>query len=101
MAIAAAVGSDDVVQTLFLSFFGREADPAARDFLTRFVDLGDPTAVAALGDAFVSSQEFQDSFAGRSSENYVRSVYLNLFDRNAGVDEVELWTDRLGGGGLD
>jgi hypothetical protein len=101
MAIAAAVGSDDVVQTLFLSFFGREADPAARDFLTRFVDLGDPTAVAALGDAFVSSQEFQDSFAGRSSENYVRSVYFNLFDRNAGVDEVELWTDRLGGGGLD
>ncbi|GAA0569862.1 hypothetical protein GCM10009416_05470 [Craurococcus roseus] len=101
MTIAAAVDPDDVVQTLYLSFLGRAADPAGRDFLTRFVNLGDPAAVDALDDVFLSSQEFQDSFAARSSENYVRSVYFNLFDRNAGVDEVELWTDRLDDGGLD
>jgi hypothetical protein len=101
MTIAAAADPDDVVQTLYLSFLGRAADPAARSFLTQFVDLGDPAAVAALGDALLSSQEFQASFAAGSSENYVRSVYFNLFDRNAGIEEVELWTDRLDGGGLD
>ncbi len=69
MTIAAAADPDDVVQTLYLSFLGRAADPAARSFLTQFVDLGDPAAVAALGDALLSSQEFQASFAAGSSEN--------------------------------
>ena len=101
MTIAAAADPDDVVQTLHLSFLGRAADPAARDFLTRFVDLEDPEAVAALGDVFLSSQEFQDSFAAGSSEDYVRAVHFNLFDRNADVEEVELWTTRLDEGGLD
>ncbi len=101
MTIAATVGSGDVVQTLYLSFLGRPAEPAARDFLEQFVDLGDPAVVAALADLFVSSSEFQDSFAAGSPENYVRSVYFNLFDRNADIDEVEFWTDRLDGQGLD
>ncbi len=101
MTIAATVDSGDVVQTLYLSFLGRPAEPAARDFLEQFVDLGDPAAVAALADLFVSSSEFQDSFAAGSPENYVRSVYFNLFDRNADIDEVEFWTDRLDGQGLD
>ena len=101
MTTAAAADPDDVVQTLYLSFLGRAADPAARSFLTGFVDLTDPAAVAALSDVFLSSAEFQSSFAAGSSENFVRSVYFNLFDRNADVEEVELWTDRLDDGGLD
>lgn len=95
MTIAETVEQNDVVQTLYLSFLGRAADPAGRDFLTRFVDLGNPEAVAALGDAFVSSAEFQNSFAAGSSEDFVRSVHFNLFDRNADIEEVRLWTDRL------
>lgn len=100
MTIAAAADPDDVVQTLYLSFLGRAADPAGRSFLTGFVDLTDPAAVAALSDAFLASAEFQGSFAAGSSENFVRSVYFNLFDRNAGIEEVELWTDRLDEGEL-
>ena len=101
MTIAENADAGDVVQTLYLSLLGRAADPAARDFLTRFVDLGNPAAVAALGDVFVSSEEFQNSSAAGSSESYVRSVYFNLFDRTPDVGEVELWTGRLDGQGLD
>jgi predicted deacylase len=101
MAIAGTSEPGDVVQTLYLSFLGRAADPAARTFLTQFTDLGDPAAVAALGDALVASDEFQNSFAAGSSENYVRSVYFNLFDRNADIEEVAFWTDRLDAQGLD
>jgi hypothetical protein len=65
------------------------------------VDFGDPAAVAALAGLFVSSSEFQDSFAAGSPENYVRSVHFNLFDRNADINEVEFWTERLDEEGLD
>ena len=101
MAIAGTTDPDDVVQTFYLSFLGRAADPTGRDFLTQFIDFDDPAAVAALGDFFVASDEFRASFAAGSSENFVRSVYFNLFDRNAGIDEVEAWTDRLDDQGLD
>ncbi len=65
------------------------------------MDFGDPAAVAALAGLFVSSSEFQDSFAAGSPENYVRSVHFNLFDRNADINEVEFWTERLDEEGLD
>ena len=101
MAIAGTTDPDDVVQTFYLSFLGRAADPTGREFLTQFIDFDDPAAVAALGDFFVASDEFRASFAAGSSENFVRSVYFNLFDRNAGIDEVEAWTGRLDGQTLD
>ena len=101
MTIAETADPDDVVQTLYLSLLGRAADPAGLDFLTQLVNFEDPAAVAALGDILIASSEFQNSFAAGSSENFVRSVYFNLFDRNAGIDEVTAWTDRLDAQGLD
>lgn len=100
MTIAETADPDDVVQTLYLSLLGRAADPAGLDFLTQLVNFEDPAAVAALGDILIASSEFQNSFAAGSSENFVRSVYFNLFDRNADTDEVEAWTDRLDAQGL-
>lgn len=101
MTIAGTADTQDVVQTLNLAFLGQEAAPAVRDFLTRFADLGDPAAVSALSAAYVASAAFQDSFAAGSAEDFVRSVHFNLFDRNADVEEVALWTDRLDSGELD
>jgi hypothetical protein len=91
----------DVVQTLSLAFFGRAADPETREFLTEFVDLDNPDAVAALADSFVASPEFQGSFAAASPDALVRSVFFNLFDRAPDVQEQGRWTKRLENGKVD
>lgn len=85
----------DALQTIYLSLFGREASPEERAFFGDYVDLTDPKAVQALARTLIASEDFQESFAAESPENFVRSVVFNLFDRNAEADEIDRWTKRL------
>lgn len=91
----------DTAQTLYLGLLGEPIDPATLRFLTEFVDLDDPEAVDALGDAILGSSAFEDSFAATGTEPLVRSVIFNLFDRNATIQEVALWSDRIEDDGLE
>ncbi len=95
MSNAGTTSSEDIVQTLHLSFFGAPAEPEVRSFLTEFVDLENPAAVEALEDAFVTFDAFRLSYANESPENLVRAIYFNLFDRHASPMEIATWTEQL------
>lgn len=93
-----ALTSTDVVQTLYLAFLGRPADPAVRDFLVERTDLEDPETVDALARAFAGSEAFRLTEAADYPPALVRAIYAGLFDRDAAPIEIATWTERLDDG---
>lgn len=90
--------SKDIVQGLYLSLLGRAADPEG---LKHWAGELENSTIEELGDHFVSSDEFTSSSAAESPESFVRSLYFNLFDRQADKAGLDYWSAKLEQGELD
>lgn len=94
----------DVLQRIYLSFFGRPVDPKGLEFWSKiFSDRGMPTSINGfidgyatnsgireLIDMFANSSEFQGLYTGNNSA-FINAVYLNSFNRNAEADGRAFW----------
>lgn len=91
----------DAVQTANLAYLGDAVAYDVRSFLIEFADLEGDGSIEALGDAYLSSAAFTDSYAATSDEALVRSTIFNLFDRNTDVEELAIWTGALESGDVE
>jgi hypothetical protein len=98
----------DLIQRIYLAFFGRAADPKGLEFWGQtFSDSAMPiqldgliagyssnVRVRDLIDMFANSAESQGLYTGNNAA-FINAVYLNVFNRNAEFDGLSFWSGFL------
>lgn len=85
------------VQSLYVAYYGRPADPLGLDFWATVVDAhgGD---VSVIMQDFGNSTEFQVRFGNLDTTTLVNNIYLQTFGRNAEPDGLNFWVGVLANG---
>ena len=111
----AAVATDyyDLVQRVYVAYFGRPADPAGLAFYAQnYLNAGAPTNVAGLPGAYASNpgvQQLIDSFATSAESQalypgdntaFINAVYRNLFNRDADAAGSSFWAGAINAGSI-
>ena len=103
----------EVVQRVYVAFFGRPADPAGLAYFNdRYLAVGAPTDIAgltqayytnggvtALIDSFGTSQESRDLYPGDNA-TFLSAVYHNLYNRDPDGPGQSYWVDLLNRGAI-
>ncbi len=89
----------EAVQKLYVAYFSRPADPAGLAYWKQVVSdaKGDVSAIAA---AFAASQEYRDTYAGKSGVDVIDTIYRNLFGRTPEPAGLEYWGKALDTGAI-
>ncbi|MES2125996.1 MAG: DUF4214 domain-containing protein [Pseudomonadota bacterium] len=112
VAAAPALGDyNDIVQQIYVAYFGRPADPDGQLFWsTLLANARAPTDLTGFNDAYHSNPtvklaidgfgQSQESVALYGSDNgaVVNAIYLNLFNRPAEAGGAAFWTAQLNAG---
>lgn len=110
----AATDYTSVVQSLYIAYFGRPADPIGLiNFSAQLNAIGAPTTVRglenayytsasikALVDSFGSSAESTALYSGASTVAFINSIYMNVLGRNADFDGLLFWSSAVNSGHL-
>lgn len=102
------------VQQFYIAYFGRAADPQALLNFSTFMDeanlANNITAldqayetdirVRQLIDTFGTSQESANLYSSASIQDFVRSIYFNLFNRDAKPEGLEFWVNSIESGAV-
>ena len=111
---AAAISpSADAVQQLYIAYFGRPADGAGLLYFESLLKganapvtlpaiasaYNDNAALRAIVDVFSGSQESRDLYYGDTSY-FIKSVYLNLFNRTPDPAGEAFWISKITNGQL-
>lgn len=94
--MAASSYSTDI-QSLYVAYFGRPADPTGLDHWVGMVGSG-ATPLAGVVHAFSSAPEYTSVYGGMSNTELVASIYQNLFGRPPEAAGLRYWTDLLDAG---
>lgn len=100
-----------VVQSLYMGFFGRPADPGGLIFWSATLrDRNIPATlpelsagyasnadIRAIADSFALSTESMNLYVGNNA-SYINAIYLNAFNRNAEPAGREFWSKALDSG---
>ncbi|TFW13809.1 DUF4214 domain-containing protein [Massilia arenosa] len=100
-----------MVQSIYISYFGRPADPAGlRQFAEYLQAMNAPTSLVELNtlaytnvqlqnllNGFNSSQESQELYAGDNSA-FIDAIYQNLFGRAPDADGKAFWLGKVNSG---
>ncbi|SHN42623.1 S-layer protein [Duganella sacchari] len=92
MATVTAASATDI-QTLYVAYFNRPADPLG---LQAWLNTGASMATIAAG--FSASQEYKDTYGGKTPLDLVDSIYMNLFGRHAEAAGLLYWAGKLQAG---
>lgn len=84
------------VQSLYIAYFGRPADPEGLRYWTEGV--GQSTPLAEIASGFATTPEFKFDTEGRPVQEVINKFYLNLFGRPGEVDGVNYWTGLVNDG---
>lgn len=109
--LAPAVAYHDLIQRIYVAYFGRPADPAGLAFWAdKFSAFGFPATMAEVSIAYSGNatvKQFVDLF-GASGESaalypgdntvFVTAIYRNLFNRAPDRDGLAYWVDVLNRG---
>jgi hypothetical protein len=104
---------DDVLQRIYVAYFGRPADPDGLVFFANnYLNAGAPTviggmnaayaanpAVRALIDSFATSQESQDLYPG-DNLTFIAAIYRNLFNREPDQAGLAYWSQAIDSGAM-
>jgi hypothetical protein len=77
------------IQSVYLAYFGRPADPGGLAFWQGGTSLGE------VANAFARSAEYQALYAADDPETLVRNIYQNLFNREPEPLGLNFWVDAL------
>ncbi|HZX27275.1 MAG TPA: DUF4214 domain-containing protein [Telluria sp.] len=103
----------DMIQHIYVAYFGRPADPAGLDFFANgYLGAGASTnirgvaesyaanpAVAALVDVFANSAESAALYPG-ANEVFINAIYRNLFNRDADPGGLSFWANAINSGAM-
>ncbi|HEY1043783.1 MAG TPA: DUF4214 domain-containing protein [Telluria sp.] len=108
-----AAAYEELVQRIYVAYFGRPADPAGLAFWAeQYRGAGAPTSVAELSlaydrnpgfrmfvDVFGTSQESQDLYPG-DNRAFITAIYQNLFNRAPDDAGLAYWAGLIDAGAL-
>ena len=103
---------EEVVQQLYIAYFGRPADPAGlANFEAQLLAAGAPNdiqllvqaygtnpAVQALIDAFGTSSESQTLYGNGTTDDFIDAVFQHVLNRAPQAAGLQFWEQQLGGG---
>lgn len=111
-----AVAADyaTVVQQLYVSYFGRPADPTGLvNFENSLAQINAPTTVAGLSqayssnaaiksliDSFGTSKESQTLYGSGNSQQFVTAIFKNLLSRPPASQGLDYWSGAIDSGAL-
>lgn len=84
----------EAVQKLYVAYFSRPADAAGLTYWENVVAKANGNT-AAVSAAFAASQEYKDTFAGKSAYQIIDTIYMNLFGRPAESAALTFWGQGL------
>ncbi|NHZ41686.1 DUF4214 domain-containing protein [Massilia aquatica] len=107
------IAHSDLAQALYVSYFGRAADPGGlKNFQARLSQFNAPSSAAELSaryntdarikgliDSFASSAESNDLYSG-DNKAFVRAIYSNLLSREPDQGGLDFWTGAINAGTL-
>jgi len=82
------------IQQLYVAYFSRPADAGGLEWWEGVVAnaKGDTSMISA---EFAASNEYKQTFAGKNNFDIVRTVYINLFGREAEKAGIDFWANAL------
>jgi hypothetical protein len=83
--------TDSTVNSLYLAFYGRPADPAGLKFWSQALDANNGDAGSIIG-AFATSQEAQTRFSSDTASARITDIYEQLFNRAPDAAGLDFWT---------
>ncbi|HKL27281.1 MAG TPA: DUF4214 domain-containing protein, partial [Desulfuromonadales bacterium] len=87
----------DQVQSIFIAYYGRPADPAGLKYWAERLD-AEGGNLDAIIDAFGTSAEAEELFGGMTNEATVNTLYNQMFDRDADPAGLEFYVGQLESG---
>lgn len=91
--IAITMTHTESIQQLYLAYFQRPAETAGLHYWTYALDNG--VSLASIREQFAKAGEYQTLVAGKSNEQVVDSLYLNLFGRHADAAGLTFYKNAL------
>lgn len=82
------------LQKLYVAYFNRPADPGGLAYWENALTAG-ATTVDAISASFASSAEYKAAYEGKTPEQVVDTVYMNLFGRGAEAGGLLFWGQAL------
>jgi hypothetical protein len=82
---------DSTVNSFYLAFYGRPADPAGLKFWTEQL-ANNNGELGAITQAFATSEEAQVRFGTDSVNDRIAEIYQQLFNRAPDADGLAYWT---------
>lgn len=108
-----SVAYDDVVQALYVAYFGRAADSGGlANFQAQLAGLNAPRDFAGVSDAYATNAGIRsliDSFGNSAESNalysgsttdFVTAVYRNVLNRDPDAGGLAFWVDAIDRAGL-
>lgn len=77
------------VQSLYVAYFGRPAEPAGLTYWTSQTG----ATVDQVSAAFAQQTEYTSTYGGLTRSQTVSQLYQNLFGRSAAADELNYWVN--------
>lgn len=93
----ATQASLDLVQTLYVAYYGRPADPSGQQYWAEQID---ERGVDAVINFFGTSPEFDERFGSMTNEQLVNNLYYQLFGREAEQEGLDFYVGHLDAGNL-
>ncbi|MDR5862691.1 DUF4214 domain-containing protein, partial [Halomonas campisalis] len=87
----------DLVQKLYVAYYGRPADPSGQQYWAEQID---ERGIDAVINDFGTSPEFDARFGSMSNEQLVNNLYFQLFGRSAEAEGLAFYVDHLEAGNL-
>lgn len=88
----------DLIQQLYVAYFNRPADVAGLNFWLNAMTAG--ATIDQISKSFNGAKEYTDAYAGKSAENIVDTVYMNLFGRHAEAGGLDFWGPKVQSGAI-
>lgn len=88
---------NSTVNSFYLAFYGRPADPAGMKFWSEQLSAagGD---IETIKSAFANSDEARQRFGSDTAAERVAQIYQQLFDREPDAAGLDYWVDAIGKG---
>lgn len=86
-------GKQPAVIRLYWAFFLRKPDLSGLNYWINRYEAG--TKLSAIAQKFAQSSEFKNRYGALSNANYVKQVYLNVFERQPDAGGLAYWTGKL------
>lgn len=90
---------DDTVQTAYIAYYGRPADPAGLAFWVNQLQAAGGNLDAII-NAFGNSAESQSLYAGQSVTQIITSIYEQQFGRTPDASGLAYWTKEISSGAV-